>query len=676
MFGKRPANIYRGDGRNCCGCRRARKHRHRKSFAAATITLDNLDTRLAEIDNIGGLFTTSGRRKDLDLDYQSAVDLARELRLPELTAAFGRPSVGMAHLLYDAPGTEAKKFVLPDGEYPRPLPIHDGRPSLTVLEIRGADNTYTMLPPSVHPCGETLVWAGSRRKPATVEPDRLRRAAGWLALAATVIHFYPENASTRYDVRMALAGALLRAGMSAAQVERYAQVVAKLGGDPAWEEDFVSYTERRLEDGRPATGLPKLIEALGLPETCERVFRDWLQINDDHRPLVLELATKLWGPPIKQTETEYRFAGEKVVDAHNGAWFDFETNEGGYLRDLMRKATTAARMVELPPPLQRWHGEANPREEINWLFQDLLPEMAFGTLAGQWGTYKTFVALDLADATMTEQQFIRFPCRRKGGVLFVAAEGAHTIGIRLQAVVESKCDSAARMPFSWLDACPLLVDASAVDKLVKTATETNARMMAEFGVPLVLIIVDTIAVAAGYQERGDQQDSTIGMRITATMSNLAKRTNTFVLGVDHFGKSVETGIRGTSTKETNPDVILALLGERNVNGKIKNTRLAIRKRKTGENGEEFAFSPQVVQLGVDGGAITSVVIEWLADGAPVSRGDPWESNLAMKTLKLALLNATRVMLPGEQIRVVTMQALREAFKAAYPPSPDPVSTAL
>ena len=367
---------------------------------------------------------------------------------------------------------------------------------------------------------------------------------------------------------------------------------------------------------------------------------------------------------------EHRF-GTRIVNARSGWWYDFDACEGGGFRELMRKAAAAARAADVPSPTLRWHGDADPLKDVKWLIQDLLPETAFGSLSGQWGTYKTFVALDIAASVMTEQQFLRFPTRRRGGVLFIAAEGAYTIGIRLQAVVEAKCSDAKRLPFTWLDASPLLLDSGAVDALVKIATEVDAKMRAEHGVPLVLIIIDTIAVAAGYEERGDENDMTIGTRITATMSNLAKRTNTFVLGVDHFGKSVETGTRGSSAKETNPDIILALLGERSVTGKTSNTRLALRKRRTGENGEEFNFRPRVVDLGVDenGGTITSVVIDWLPDGARQSDGNPWAKTRALKALRKALTDAVNghgFDFGKPPVRAVSLKDLREAFKAAYP----------
>ena len=43
-----------------------------------------------------------------------------------------------------------------------------------------------------------------------------------------------------------------------------------------------------------------------------------------------------------------------------------------------------------------------------------------------------------------------------------------------------------------------------------------------------------------------------------------------MLAVDHFGKMVETGTRGTSAKEAAADVVLALLADRKINGTISN----------------------------------------------------------------------------------------------------------
>jgi RecA-family ATPase len=245
------------------------------------ITSGNIDQVLAKNENTGLIFSTAGRVKDLDFDYQESADLADIVGLEG--AAFGRGSV-IGHRLFDAPGCEAKKFELPKlpaGSYPRELPLHDGKPSRIVMEIRGNDRTYTMIPPSMHPCGEPLVWVG-KRDLAKVTAKELRALAGRHAFASVVLYFYPtDDATACYDTRMALTGALVRSGMSTDLVTRYVQGVARLAGDPKWEEDFAERTKKLLQEGKKVTGLTKLIKELALPSKCLDVFYEWLNVADD-----------------------------------------------------------------------------------------------------------------------------------------------------------------------------------------------------------------------------------------------------------------------------------------------------------------------------------------------------------------------------------------------------------
>jgi Protein of unknown function (DUF3987)/Bifunctional DNA primase/polymerase, N-terminal len=264
-----------------------------KSWDAYKITNDNVHT-LTERDNLGVIFSGAGRLKDFDLDYQEAADLAQAVGLEG--AAFGRGSV-IGHYLFDAPGCEAKKFELPEAKgfsYPRELPIHNGEPSRTVLEIRGNDNTFTMFPPSIHPCGEKLEWVGVKRKPVATTAEELRALAGRHAVAAAVLYFYPDDASARYDTRMALTGALTRSGMPAGDVTTYVQQVAKLGGDPKWKEDHTKRTEKRLQEDKKVTGLTKLIEVLQLPSACLGTFYEWLNDAPDETPASDVEPVDLW----------------------------------------------------------------------------------------------------------------------------------------------------------------------------------------------------------------------------------------------------------------------------------------------------------------------------------------------------------------------------------------------
>jgi hypothetical protein len=173
-----------------------------------------------------------------------------------------------------------------------------------VLEIRGNDNTYSVFPPSVHPSGEKIDWVGERHEPETITASKLHVLAGRLAFAAAVLYFYPETASARYDVRMALTGALVKAGMPTDQVTDYVQAVARLGGDPKWKEDFAERTEQRLKDEKETTGLTKLIEVLQLPDACLGTFYNWLGTDEDDNEIDQENVepVDLWGhfeaPPL------------------------------------------------------------------------------------------------------------------------------------------------------------------------------------------------------------------------------------------------------------------------------------------------------------------------------------------------------------------------------------------
>ena len=86
----------------------------------------------------------------------------------------------------------------------------------------------------------------------------------------------------------------------------------------------------------------------------------------------------------------------------------------------------------------RWHGEENPNIVRNWLVKPLLPETGAGLISGQWGTAKTFIAIDLSVCVMTGHSFAGCPVKRKGGVLFIAAEGASETPIRLHGLLETK----------------------------------------------------------------------------------------------------------------------------------------------------------------------------------------------------------------------------------------------
>jgi AAA domain len=306
------------------------------------------------------------------------------------------------------------------------------------------------------------------------------------------------------------------------------------------------------------------------------------------------------------------------------------------------------------PKLPRFysHGEADARPLKSWLIKHLIPEVGHGLLSGQWGAGKTFTFFDLAAALNTGQPWLGHVVKRQCGVLLIAAEGADEVRLRLDAVVREKCGGMTRAPFRWYEEAPLLLQKGAVEKLIAMARQAEASLQDEFGLPLGLIGIDTIAACAGYNRAGDEYDNAVGQAVMNVLKAVAQELKCFVLGIDHFGKDLLAGTRGASSKESSGDVVLACLGDKQVSGSVTNTRLAVRKHRGGKQGQEYPFTLRVVEApepDEDGDPVTTMVVDWLPPGAAQAAmppDDPWikgcrrdDQRATMSRLKRVLLAA-------------------------------------
>src|SRR5262249_29876922 len=80
-----------------------------------------------------------------------------------------------------------------------------------------------------------------------------------------------------------------------------------------------------------------------------------------------------------------------------------------------------------------WHlYESTTAEPPRWLVKGILPESGVAIIPGQWGSYKTTPALDLALSVMTGRPFAgRYRIKRAGAGVYFALEGAGTRQSRL-----------------------------------------------------------------------------------------------------------------------------------------------------------------------------------------------------------------------------------------------------
>ena len=298
-----------------------------------------------------------------------------------------------------------------------------------------------------------------------------------------------------------------------------------------------------------------------------------------------------------------------------------------------------------------------------WLVDQLLPKVGTALASGRWGTYKTFVVMDLAGAVMSRSSFAGRDIERQGGVLFVAAEGQSELRIRLTAMVQEKIrpDLESSLPFAWVEECTKLTAPSALGELEIILAEAARTMLERFDMPLALVVFDTLSSSAGFKNADDTAEN---QRVMDVLKALSLRFDCLVLAVDHFGKNAESGTRNSSVKEDSVDAVLALLGERDAAGTISNPRMAIRKVRGGPTGGEIRFTPRVAQIGEDG-AETTIVIDW-PEQEQSSAASGWrrDGRQLRVALEKALERSGRSIVPraGEEpVQAVLRDELREEF---------------
>src|SRR5262245_16608656 len=308
---------------------------------------------------------------------------------------------------------------------------------------------------------------------------------------------------------------------------------------------------------------------------------------------------------------------------------------------------------EQDPNLPRLHAHGDPddRPFKAWLIKHLIPQIGHGLMSGQWGAGKTFTFFDLAAALSTGQPWLGHVVKRQCGVLLIAAEGADEVRLRLDAVVREKNGGMVRAPFRWYETAPLLLNKGAVEKLIAMARQAEASLEDEFGLPLGLIGIDTIAACAGYSRAGDEYDNAVGQAVMNVLRAVAQELGCFVLGIDHFGKNLEAGTRGASSKESSSDIVLACLGDKQLSGSVTNTRLAVRKHRGGKQGQEYPFQLRMVEApdkDEDGDRITTMVVDWLPPGTTTAAllllDDPWIAGCRQEDQRAGMARLKRVLL--------------------------------
>ncbi|MCC7279080.1 MAG: DUF3987 domain-containing protein [Chromatiaceae bacterium] len=245
--------------------------------------------------NLGVLLgKPSGDLVDVDCDWPETGILAKEFLPPSWT--FGRPDDGndlmVRHLLLRSVGAKTQSFDAPASA------VNDK--NRRIIEIF-ADGRQVMMPPSIHPNGQRVQWivAPGEIDLCQVFPEDLKRQVSQLAGAALLVRHWPHLKGSQHQVTAALAGACCYAQWPHENIERLLTAVFRLAGDLE-ERDrirMVRDTIRKVSEGRPVTGVPKLAELIG-PELTA-CLTEWWRLGS--KPPVLLTRN---GVPLNQIAPE------------------------------------------------------------------------------------------------------------------------------------------------------------------------------------------------------------------------------------------------------------------------------------------------------------------------------------------------------------------------------------
>jgi hypothetical protein len=228
-----------------------------------------LRTTFAVPSNVGVLLgEASGGLVDIDLDCPEARAVARYL-LPSTGLISGHESAPESHWFFRV------RSPLKTMQYIDPLGANGE--SRAMLVERRATGAQTLIPPSIHPSGEAIVWSRDG-DPAEVAPPDLEQAVARLAAATLLARYWPAPGS-RHAAALALGGGLLRAGWLVDETAEYVGHIAMAAGDDEADDrrQAVHSTAEALGDGEHATGWPTLATLVD-PRVVDAIRR-WLGIT-------------------------------------------------------------------------------------------------------------------------------------------------------------------------------------------------------------------------------------------------------------------------------------------------------------------------------------------------------------------------------------------------------------
>ena len=314
--------------------------------------------------------------------------------------------------------------------------------------------------------------------------------------------------------------------------------------------------------------------------------------------LCFDLLWEHWNPhcspPWDDWELEQKIRnavahGEDTADGVKG----FQANEDAFAHFVGQEFEPAPLPPRARDKIQPLHDYADNVKDPAWLIPNVIPAHGIGMIYGESGSYKSFLALDMALclAHGIPGQWNAPPV--KNDVLFLAGEGPVATGKKRWPAWMEWQDIQFRNDHRFFikDRVPFYTDTQAWEDVKADLAELNAKP--------ALIVIDTLTRLITGLDENSAKDASM---ITNFMEQLARYYECFVLAIHHTGKDQNKGARGSSAFYANMDAVIS------TKLRAGGTELRVRKQKDADVSDEISFF-QVREFGA------SIVLE-RSDSAP------------------------------------------------------------
>lgn len=231
-------------------------------------------------------------------------------------------------------------------------------------------------------------------------------------------------------------------------------------------------------------------------------------------------------------------------------------------------------------------------EPVEWLIQDVLPRKGFSALFGPPGSFKSFVALDIAHSVATGTPWMGKEVSVPGAVLYICGEGHGGVGARIRACrLHHRTAPGAKV---YVIRHQLNLRSSKED--IQQLHLAIRNLVQREDIRFELVQVDTLARAFG---GGNENDSSDMGAFIASLSKIQRLLDCALQIVHHVGKDITKGLRGHSSLLGALDTELEL---QRLDAALQDNQYAgsgnitITKQKDGSDGAKYGFRMVKVNL--------------------------------------------------------------------------------